>query len=108
MFSNMSNQVSGLGSSLGSWFKKDGPKAAGEEGAEGQEAEAKKDQTSPQEQPSPASANASEQSVKGSADENDDAASQHSGYGPHPTLTSPSLPFSTHYFTLKKEKNTNQ
>ncbi|XP_071519871.1 synapse-associated protein of 47 kDa isoform X2 [Panulirus ornatus] len=79
MFSNMSSQVSGLGSSLGSWFKKDGPKGAGEEGAEGQEGEAKKEQTTPQEQPSPASANASEQSVKGSADENEDAASQHSG-----------------------------
>ncbi|XP_069179877.1 synapse-associated protein of 47 kDa-like isoform X2 [Procambarus clarkii] len=78
MFSNVSNQVSGLGSSLGSWFKKDGTKG-GEEGAEGQEGEVKKDQITPQEQPSPASANASEQSVKGSADENEDGASQHSG-----------------------------
>ncbi|KAK8741579.1 hypothetical protein OTU49_002281 [Cherax quadricarinatus] len=76
MFSNVSNQVSGLGSSLGSWFKKDGAKP-GEEGSEGLEGEGK--QSSPQEQPSPASANASEQSVKGSADENEDAASQHSG-----------------------------
>ncbi|KAK7016762.1 hypothetical protein SK128_025842, partial [Halocaridina rubra] len=78
MFTNVSSQVSGLGSSLGSWFKKEGK--PGEEGAaEGQDGEAKKDQTTPQEQPSPASANASEQSVKGSADENEDAASQHSG-----------------------------
>ncbi|XP_047489624.1 synapse-associated protein 1-like isoform X1 [Penaeus chinensis] len=77
MFSNMSTQVSGLGSSLGSWFKKEGGKEEGVEGQEGQEA--KKEQTSPQEQHSPASANASEQSVKGSADENEDAASQHSG-----------------------------
>nr|XP_045596712.1 synapse-associated protein of 47 kDa-like isoform X3 [Procambarus clarkii] len=81
MFSNVSNQVSGLGSSLGSWFKKDGTKG-GEEGAEGQEGEVKKDQITPQEQPSPASANASEQSVKGSADENEDGASQHSGKKP--------------------------
>ncbi|XP_066973797.1 synapse-associated protein 1 isoform X2 [Macrobrachium rosenbergii] len=77
MFTNVSSQVSGLGTSLGSWFKKDGKPEEG--GAEGQEGEAKKDQTTPQEQPSPASANASEQSVKGSADENEDAASQHSG-----------------------------
>ncbi|XP_042867139.1 synapse-associated protein of 47 kDa-like isoform X12 [Penaeus japonicus] len=77
MFSNMSTQVSGLGSSLGSWFKKEGGKEEGAEGQEGQEV--KKEQTSPQEQHSPASANASEQSVKGSADENEDAASQHSG-----------------------------
>lgn len=77
MFSNMSTQVSGLGTSLGSWFKKEGGKEEGAEGQEGQEG--KKEQTSPQEQHSPASANASEQSVKGSADENEDAASQHSG-----------------------------
>ncbi|XP_068218939.1 synapse-associated protein of 47 kDa-like isoform X9 [Palaemon carinicauda] len=78
MFTNVSSQVSGLGTSLGSWFKKDGKPEDGT-AAEGQEGEAKKDQTTPQEQPSPASANASEQSVKGSADENEDAASQHSG-----------------------------
>lgn len=80
MFTNVSSQVSGIGSSLGSWFKKEGAKP-GEEGApaEGQEGGGEAKQGTPQEQPSPASANASEQSVKGSADENEDAASQHSG-----------------------------
>ncbi|XP_042867071.1 synapse-associated protein 1-like isoform X4 [Penaeus japonicus] len=89
MFSNMSTQVSGLGSSLGSWFKKEGGKEEGAEGQEGQEV--KKEQTSPQEQHSPASANASEQSVKGSADENEDAASQHSGKPPS-AVTKPGAP----------------
>lgn len=81
MFTNVSSQVSGIGSSLGSWFKKDAAKP-GEEGAapaEGQQEGGEGKQGTPQEQPSPASANASEQSVKGSADENEDAASQHSG-----------------------------
>ena len=77
MFNNVSNQMSGLGSSLGSWFKKE---------EEPKEGEAPKDTTAPpaaegqaQEQPSPASVNVSEKSVKGSADENEDAGSQHSG-----------------------------
>lgn len=85
----MSTQVSGLGTSLGSWFKKEGGKEEGAEGQEGQEG--KKEQTSPQEQHSPASANASEQSVKGSADENEDAASQHSGKAPS-AVTKPGAP----------------
>lgn len=79
VFTNVSSQVSGFSSSLGSWFKK--------EGQEGQEGQGEAGQGQGQGQggqsadlpPSPPSANASDQSVKGSADENEDAASQHSG-----------------------------
>lgn len=78
MFGNVTNQVSGLGSSLGSWFKKE---KEGEEGAEGNGS--KEGTTSPPpaqpDQPSPASANISDKSVKGSADGNEDAVSNHSG-----------------------------
>lgn len=79
VFTNVSSQVSGFSSSLGSWFKKEGQE--GQEGQQeaGQQGEAGQQQQPADLPPSPPSANASDQSVKGSADENEDAASQHSG-----------------------------
>ena len=64
--------MSGIGSSLGGWFKKEGK-------AEGETAEGDKNSANqtPQDEPSPA--NVSNKSVKGSAGENEDATSQHSG-----------------------------
>lgn len=77
MFGNVTNQVSGLGSSLGSWFKKE------KEGEEGEGNGSKEEgATSPQkidEEPAPASVKASEKPAKGSAGGNEDAVSNHSG-----------------------------
>lgn len=80
MFNNVSSQVSGLGSSLGSWFKKEGAKDSTEEAPteEGSNDKAPDPNNQTQEEASPA--NISDKSVKGSADGNEDATSQHSGY----------------------------
>ena len=78
MFSNVSNQMSGLGSSLGSWFKKEEAENKEEPPKEGA-TPAPAAPAEGQDEPSPASVNVSEKSVKGSADENEDAGSQHSG-----------------------------
>ena len=73
MFSNLSTQASGIGTSLGSWFKKDG-KAEGEEGQEG---EAKPEGS--EEKASPSAADATEKPAKESSGDKDEVASNHSG-----------------------------
>ena len=78
VFTNVSSQVTGLGSSLGSWFKKEGTEVTPGQGQDGA-SEQPADPTQAPPSSSPPSANVSEQSVKGSADENEDAASNHSG-----------------------------
>lgn len=79
MFGNVTNQVSGLGSSLGSWFKKEkeGEESATEGNAtkEGTAASAAPDQPAVA---APAK-KVHEKSVKTSADGNEDAVSNHSG-----------------------------
>lgn len=87
MFSNISSQATGIGSSLGSWFKKEG------EQKEGVEGEAKAESTSPKEASSPIANTETEpaeppkakvrpgkkaRSQKKPKNDDDDAASNHS------------------------------